>query len=238
VNDEEEDAPESPRLDLAGITTQWSRINDPAHFAVRYAAAVSNYLRVLLRDPHDADEATQDFLLKVSRDGFPRANPERGRFRDYLIAAVRNAAISLLRRRKRQPQSMEGLEDLVGAETRHAADQAYVSFWQKCILDRAWRELLAHERRSPGNLFHTVLRASVENPDEDSPTLAARVSSATGHALKPEALRKQLSRARKMFAQTLAEEVASTLDEPTAESLRDELSELGLFEYVAPHLES
>lgn len=235
---EEDEQLDLPRLDLAGITTQWSRINDPSHFAIRYATAISRYLQILLRDPHDADEAAQDFLLKVSRDGFPRATPEKGRFRDYLIAAIRNAAISLLRRRKKQPQSLDGLEELVAEETRRAADQAYLSHWQKCILDRAWRELLAHERRSPGNLFHTVLRATVENPDEDSPTLAARVSKATGHSLKPEALRKQLSRARKMFARVLAEEVAATLDEPTPDSLRDELTELGLFEFVAPHLEN
>lgn len=233
----EDEELDSPRLDLAGITTQWSRINDPAHFAVRYATAISHYLQILLRDPHDTEEVTQDFLLKVSRDGFPRANPERGRFRDYLIAAVRNAAITLLRRRKREPQSLEGLEELIPAETRRAADEAYFSFWQKSILDRAWRELLAHERRSPGNLFHTVLKASVENSDVDSSTLAARVSAATGHPIKPEALRKQLSRARKMFARILAEEVASTLDAPSPENLRDELKELGFFKYVAPHLE-
>ena len=41
---------------------------------------------------HDADEVLQELLVWVTERGFAGADPARGRFRDYLRAAVRNAA--------------------------------------------------------------------------------------------------------------------------------------------------
>ena len=94
------------------------------------------------------------------------------------------------------------------------------------------QELSRHERRSPGNLGHTVLRLVVEHPDATSDELAELASKHTTQAMNAAALRKQLSRARERFAGLLVEEVARTLDDPTAEDVDAELAELGLMPYV------
>src|SRR5438094_5831593 len=70
------------RLDEIG--TEWAIIHDPARFVQRYAPAVESYLRALIKNPHDAEDAAQDFFMRVAKNGFVRARQERGRFRDYL----------------------------------------------------------------------------------------------------------------------------------------------------------
>src|SRR5439155_8578948 len=103
-------------------------------------------------------------------------------------------------------------------------------------LDRACRSLEKHQRRSPGNLFHTVLNMLVDNPLDDTKTLAVRTSALIGRPLQPAAFRKQVSRARRMLARLLVQEVAQTLDEPTPEHIKEELIELALWEYVRGYL--
>ena len=111
------------------------------------------------------------------------------------------------------------------------------SYWfpTEEALERA-RRLEAHQRESPGNLAHTVLRLSVEHPDEDSDALAARASRASGRPLLPAAFRKQLSRARRLFAGFLVAEVAQTLEEPTAERVEEELAAVGILPVVRDFL--
>src|SRR4051812_44626670 len=54
----------------------------------RYGGAVYRYLLAALRDPDAAEEVAQDFALRFVRGDFKRADPERGRFRDYLRASL------------------------------------------------------------------------------------------------------------------------------------------------------
>jgi RNA polymerase sigma-70 factor (ECF subfamily) len=104
------------------------------------------------------------------------------------------------------------------------------------MLGRVWQALDQHQRQSAGNLFFTVLRVSCDHPEEDSKALAARVSALTGKPLKPDAFRKQLSRARRQFAELLIAEVEQTLEEPTPEGVEEELIDVGLMEYVREFL--
>ena len=86
---------EPSNLDL--ISTRWSQITDPDQFVLRYASAIQAYLRALL--PADsAEDAAQDFLAAGLTRGFLRTPELRGRFREYLKTAVRNTALTRLRR--------------------------------------------------------------------------------------------------------------------------------------------
>jgi RNA polymerase sigma factor (sigma-70 family) len=219
----------APKSALDLISTRWAAVKDPVRFLMRYGRAIRKYLDALLKNTHDTDDVSQDFLLRVLEHGFAGADPDRGRFRDYLKRAVRNAALTRLRRKASTPVTPGMLEDL-------AAEEEFVRDWRRCLLDRAWRGLESHQRRSPGNLFHTVLRLAVDHPEEDSEQLAARAAERSGRPLRADAFRKQLSRARKLFAQLLIQEVAQTLEKPTPELLEEELAELGLMEYVREHL--
>lgn len=219
---------------LPAISTQWSKLTDPGEFVMRYAPAIQGYLRALIGNDHDAEEVAQEFLLKVTGQGFGRLSADRGRFRDYLIAAVRNAALSHLRRKKTEARRLAGSMDRLPRE--EEADRTYRAEWQRCILDKAWRGLHRHERASPGNLSYTALKLAVEHPDEDSSALAERAGRAGGAPIRADAFRKQLSRARRLFAELIFEEVRATLDVPDQAATEEELAEVGLMSYVKPYL--
>lgn len=221
------------RPGLEQISTRWSVLKDPVQFLMRYGPAIRNYLGAILKNPHDADEVAQDILVRVVQDGFHRASPDRGRFRDYLKTSVRNAALSHLRRRQTVQPGAETMAQLADDD---APEAAWLADWQRCILNKAWRALDGHQRCTPGNLYHTVLRLAVDYPDDDSKTLAERVATAVGRPMRPEAFRKQLSRARRLFAQLLLDEVMTTLDNPSPEEIEEELIELGLMSYLRDFL--
>jgi RNA polymerase sigma factor (sigma-70 family) len=222
---------------LDDISTEWAIVRNPARFVRRYASAIHRYVAALVTNRHDAEEVTQEFFLRVAQHGFIRTRQEGGRFRDYLKAAVRNAALNFLRRNRAPKPADSGIfEAALADKAALAADQAWAAAWRRSLLERACRSLEKHQRRSPGNLFHTVLSVLADNPLDDTKTLAARTGALTGRPLQPEAFRKQVSRARRMLARLLVQEVAQTLDEPTPEHIKEELIELALWEYVRGYL--
>jgi RNA polymerase sigma-70 factor (ECF subfamily) len=228
-----------PKSALDQISTRWAQISDPVQFVLRYAPAIQKYLEALIRDPHDAEEVAQEFLLTGLQRGFLRTDDLRGRFRDYLKTGVRNAARMHFRRQKSvrpggpDPAHLPEPDD-AGAR----AEAEWVAGWRCCVLDRAWQALEHHQNASPGNLAFTVLRLAAAHPDEDSTTLAARAGALAGRPLRADAFRKQLSRARRLFAELVTAEVARTLDEATPARVDEELSDLGLLAYVRPFLPS
>jgi len=229
----------APKSSLDQITTRWASLKDPVQFLLLYGPAIGKYLVTIIKNPHDADEVAQDILARFLQEGFARASPDRGRFRDYLKVSVRNAAMSRLRKKHAVALPEAAMQQLADPEEGlEAVERAWLAEWQRCILDKAWRGLDQHERRSPGNLFHTVLRISADHADEDSKQLAECVAKQIGRPLTPEAFRKQLSRARHHFAQLLVDEVAQTLENPTPEQVEDELIEVGLLEFVRDFLPS
>jgi RNA polymerase sigma-70 factor (ECF subfamily) len=221
----------APDAGLDQIETDWSLVYEPAHLVARYARPIQRYLCALIKNEHDAEEVAQDFLLWVSQHGLPRASQDRGRFRDYLKKIVRNVALNFLNRRQPSHSDHGLLSVPAAAEPRHP-DQEWVEQWRHCLLQRAWRRLERHQHRSPDNLFHTVLRLCARHPGEDSKTLAERASQLSGKPLRPDAFRKQVSRARLKFAEFLVQEIAETLDRPAPEDVEQELIDLGLMVYV------
>lgn len=218
-------------LPLDQISTRWTAIQDPVQFSFRYAEAIQRYITALVRHQQDAEDVTQDFLTRTIHNGFPNVHPDRGRFRDYLKRAVRNAAMTHLR--KKQPQPLDGLPEPADSDPVEAtADAEWIDQWRKCLLDKVWRTLDQHERTHTDNHARTVLQAWWEHPEEDSSQLAERVSQQIGRPLRAEAFRKQLSRARELFRETLIEEVVQTLDQTNRDDWEEELAELGLLQML------
>src|SRR4051812_25746276 len=126
-------SPEPAReLRLEQITTVWSALGDPARFVMRYAPAIRSYFLAIIPHRHDAEEAIQDFLLRAVTVGFIGARSDRGRFRDYLKAAARNAALAHLRREsaRRRNERASGLERSM-ARTRPTLDQHWLRDWRQ-----------------------------------------------------------------------------------------------------------
>jgi RNA polymerase sigma-70 factor (ECF subfamily) len=230
-----DDIPGEPKIVLGDISTSWRRLHDPLRFVMTYGPAVRAYLFAILRDDHETDEALQDLLLQVTDRGLGEASPDRGRFRDYLRAVVRNAARKRLRRNAVRPTDDGELDRLQGADG--GAERTWRDEWRGCLLEKAWRALERHQRAAGGgNLFYTVLRLTADHPDADSRLLAARAAELSAQPLTPEAFRKQLSRARRRFAELIVAEVRQTLDGATSEEVRDELADLDLLVYLRDYL--
>lgn len=236
------DAPSEKQPALWQITTQWSQVNNPVHFVIRYSEAVRRYLSGWLPDRHAVDDVLQELLLQATEHGFQNADPAVGRFRDYLLVVVRNAARKSLRRTGRtcQPLTEVLVDQLEAPDTEPSAalDEAWLREWRSCLLDRAMRALHALEIDTPGNRYHTVLRLATEKPDADQRVLAAELSQRLGRPISHDAFRQMLGRARRQFALFLVREVAATLNAPNAAEVEEELAALELLARIERFLPS
>ena len=227
----------SPRAGIGQISTRWALIRDPVQFVMRYAPAIRGYLGVFLKNPHDVEDVCQAFLLRVIERGVVEENLLHGRFRDYLIATVRNTALAHLRRRPLAPQGGTPLSEVPSPESvTFPDDEAWLSGWRRVVLTAAWEALESHERAHPGNVSYTALRTLADYPDENSEQLAARVGALCGRTILPDAFRKQVSRARRLFAESIVTETARTLEDPTPLRIEEELIDIGVMKYVGPFL--
>jgi hypothetical protein len=224
----------APQNCLDQISTRWPIISDPMQFTLCYAPAIRRYLEELIPNLHDAEDVLQDFLLRGLVRGFVRTEPVHGRFRHYLKVAVRNAALDHLRRRRLPAQGGYDLTEVPAEES--APDRIWLSEWQQCVLARAWEALYKHQRRTPGNFFHTALRLTGEYPEETSDALATRAATVLGRSISPASFRQQVSRGRRLFAELILQEVRQTLEQPTPAHIEEELTETGLLSYVRDYL--
>src|SRR4051812_42524475 len=66
----------------------------------RYQTAIYRYLLGALRDPEAADEVFQEFALRFVSGAFGRADPDRGRFRNYVKVSLAHLIASHRSRRR------------------------------------------------------------------------------------------------------------------------------------------
>jgi len=224
----------TPKSMLEQISTCWPMIHNPVQFVMRYARAIHKYGAAIVRDPHEAEEVTQDFLVKVLDQGFCPENVSRGRFRDYLKAAVRYVAIDHLRKRRPAQLSEADLGNL--AQESPEIEQEWQHQWRDCLLERVWQSLEVFQSHQQGNTYYIVLRQFTAQPMDSSATHAERLSQSLGKPIRPDAFRQLLHRARRQFAKLLIDEVRKTLQAPTAEAVELELIDLELMSYVRDFL--
>jgi RNA polymerase sigma-70 factor (ECF subfamily) len=204
----------------------------------RYSAAVYRYLVAAVRDSDIADELFQEFALRFVRGDFKRADRERGRFRDFLKTALYHLIVDHQRKQQRRHLSLtpDAPEPTAKRDSDSEVDQDFMAIWRAELLDRAW-EGLAEIERQTGQPLHTVLRWRTDHPEMRSPQMAEQLAARVGKAVTAEWVRKRLFVARERFTDLLLEEVARSLESPTAEMLEQELLDLGLFEYCRAGLD-
>ena len=203
----------------------------------RYGKVVHRYLLGALRDCDAADELSQEFALRFVRGGSKGADPERGRFRDFLKGVLFHLIGDYYRRRKRDPQPLPDQHDpAAAAEEVTFSDSQFLESWRNELLNRAWKALADHEART-GQPFHSVLRMRAEKVDLRSTELAKRLSTTLNKAVTPDWVRQNLHRAREKFAELLVDEVVQTIVQPTLHDLEQELIELELYQYCRPALD-
>ena len=223
-------AADQPPLDE--ISTRWTQVKDPAQFVLRYSAAIRAYLLALLKDEHDADDVSQDFVLHFLQRGLTAADPDRGRFRDYLKVAVRRAAWAHERKSARRPHAERPLRDAIDPAADSEADHQWQEEWRKCLVQRAARGIERYVQKHPGCGYDVALAIAREHPELDSSARARRAAELLGKSVSPAALRQMLRRARSLLRELLVAEVSKTLREPTPAAIEEELADLGLLALV------
>ena len=234
---------------LSQISTMWTVLRqahatDPSvsgeaqlELLKRYAVPIYRYLLGSVRDPDLADELYQEFALRFVRGDFHRANPQRGRFRDFLKTVLANLIVDHHRKRKRVAASLSSdvpereVEDAPGAED----DARFLSLWRGELLAKSW-ERLAILEQTQGQWLYTVLKYRSDHPDLRSQDIAQQLEQQIGRPLTPEWVRKRLHLAREKFSDFLLDEVAHSLRSPSVDDLENELLELDLLEHCRPAL--
>jgi RNA polymerase sigma-70 factor (ECF subfamily) len=229
---------------LSQIHTRWSLLFD-AHqgqadraqraqeaLIRRYSGAIYRYLLGAVRDPNVADDLAQEFALRLVRGDFKRADPERGRFRDFVKTSLYHLIVDHQRRKVPRPLPPE----VGGREDADEADRQFTARWREGLLNRAWEGLAALEAET-GQPFYTVLRHRSENPDESAQQMAERLAGRLGKALTDVAMRKTIQRARERFSNLLLDEVARSLQSEDPERVEQELRDLDLLCYCRSALD-
>ncbi len=235
---------------LSSIKTQWTGLFH-AHghsgdvkaaaqqqLLLRYYVAVYRYLLGIVRDQAAAEELTQDFAVRFLRGDFHRADPGRGRFRDFLKTALRHLAQDYWRKRNKEPSPLptDSSAALGAASEVDAIDQPFLEKWREELLARTWEALEEVQTRT-GQPYHTALRRKTEQPQVRSAQLAQQLRADLGKLYSETGVRQLLFRARNLFADLLVEEVGRSLQTTEPASLEEELIVLDLLPYCQTALE-
>lgn len=202
----------------------------------RYQGAVYSYLLGAVGDEDGAHDLFQEFAVRFLRGGFRRANPGRGRFRDFVKKALINLVNDHRRREaKRHHQTLGDIEIESVAPDSHLP---FLESWRRELFARAWDALAALEQPGKQPLY-TVLRLRAENPRLSSNALAERVTVRLQleRSLTAVTTRKLLQRAREKLGDLLLAEVAHSLGGGKLDDVEDELIELGLIGYCRRSIE-
>jgi RNA polymerase sigma-70 factor (ECF subfamily) len=190
----------------------------------RYHGVVFRYLLGAVRDAEMAQELAQEFAMRFLRGDFHRADPERGRFRDYLRTALSHLVDEHWRSVRLRPESLSANVAAPSEETDTGQD--FLESWRQELLDRTWRTL-----QIDNPTYYAVLRFRVENPDLPSSRIAEELTASLGKPMTHDSTRKSLQRAREAFADLLLDEITQSLGSSSDDVLEDESRELDLLKY-------
>ncbi len=169
----------------------------------------------------DAQDLTQSFFAQfVESGGFASANRDRGRFRTYLLSAMKHFLANEWHRARRLKRGggRALLEwDALDPEARYALEPRDSGDPDACF-DREWASRLTEvalarlraesESEGKGALF-TALRGGLTGEEPPRAETAARLGMTEG------AVKVAVHRLRKRYRELLRAEVAETVDDPS-----------------------
>lgn len=208
------------------------------HLALLYYGAAYRYLLGCLRHQEAAQDLATEFAIRLLQGDYIRhANPEKGRFRDYLKRCLQNMATDHWRRQKQ----VQPLPDDSGAyspqdEPRFASDEVFLKSLREELVSCTWKALAAYERDNEAP-YETVLRIKTQQPTLRSAMIAEQLTRETGKAFNEQSIRKILQRARDKFADLLLDHVQNSLQVRELDALEEQLIELELLEFCRPALD-
>ena len=149
---------------IDAISTRWSllRLAHAGHpdtakarqmLVLRYASAVRKYVGAIVKKRDEADELSQDVVLRLMRGDFAGADPTRGRFRDFLKIVVRNMIHNHWSKSSRR-QTEVLVSDPASADTQR--EEEWLGAWQRTVLDHALATCRDEDQRT-GSSAYTLL---------------------------------------------------------------------------------
>lgn len=232
---------------LSRISTMWTMVfaahgkdggaaGPREQLLLRYCGAVYRYLVKIMGDQASADEVAQEFALSFLQGKFQHANPDKGRFRDYVKAGLFNLVRQHFNKRKATGQlDSQAAEPAVAPEPLQS-DQQFLDGWRDELLARAWDGLATVQKES-GTPFHAVLQHKVQHPDEPSAQAAQTLSAQLSKPFSAAGVRQILHRAREKFAEVLLDEIACSVETRDKERVEQEVLDLGLLPYCKDALD-
>jgi RNA polymerase sigma-70 factor (ECF subfamily) len=211
-------------------TTRWTQVSRAkadspegrhalAELCNAYYEPVATFLRYDLRDADAARELAHDFFARMLAGGvIARVGQERGRFRSYLLGAVKHF-LSHRREAQRRLKRGGGVENISLNETEACSvpdasvlspDAAFDRQWALTVVARVL-EALRQECATEGRVDFFELAKPWLTGDTahgDQAVLAA------SSGLNANALKVAVHRLKRRFRQLLKAEVAGTLDDP------------------------
>ena len=184
-----------------------------------------------MTNPDLAEELCQEFALRFLRGDFRHARPERGRFRNYIKAALRNLVHDYHRRQPPPAEQLPSESQLPPAAI--PSDDDFSEIWSSELMLRAWAALQA-DSLAHGNHYCDALRLKAEDPARRAEVVAALLTERCGTAYSGTTVRQMLRRGREKFAALLREAVRESLPADESDNVDQELADLGLLAYVTP----
>jgi RNA polymerase sigma factor (sigma-70 family) len=206
---------------------------------VRYHDAVYRYLIAKLGDTEAACELFSRFAERVV-DIHPflqRADPEKGRFRDYLKAVLSRMVVDYFREQQREQKKRRDiraeLEPVQPAEDPQA-DSEFQKVWTEELMNHAWKGLEQVEK-AKGQLHYSLLLYKAQNPQVRSDAMAQHFTAKLGKPFTAANVRQLLHRGQELLSDLLVEEVVCSLreqggDAVSADRIEEELIHLQLFD--------
>lgn len=220
-----------PTLDPASFrTTRWTRVclakadsqdgrKALADLCEAYYEPVVAFLRHALHDADAAREMSHAFFTELLGGGrIEGADPTRGRFRSYLLGAVRHfhqrhreAGRRLKRGGGVETFSLDDAEapDLPDPD-QNPPDETFDRQWATTVIARSLAALQAEcQSQGRGEFFDSVGGILSGQADHGEQTILASTS-----GMSPDAFRMAVSRLRKRLRILVKAEVAGTLEDP------------------------
>lgn len=219
-------SPERPAVEFA--TTRWSLVvraagerdlDADAALALlceRYWFPLYGFARRRVGDVHEAQDATQGFFTRLmEKQALAHASPERGRFRSFLLAAMKHFLANEWDRAhagKRGGGHRTISLDLDSAESRLSREPAheltperiYERRWAMTLLERVASQLSAEFAAAGKGRNYELLRGALSGDREK----VSYADAAAELGISEEAARQAASRLRKRYRELLREDVA------------------------------
>lgn len=181
-----------------------------------YWRPVAGYVRALGCAPDEAEDVTQEFFAGfLRREGFQRAEQERGTLRSYLKTAIRHHVFHWIRDRSTQRRgggavavALDG-DDAPDLPSNDEPEMQYDEQWAVTVMERALGAMKEnYVSRGKAEMFEKLKPSLMQAGEGDAAEMAVALGMSRG------AFAVEQHRARRRLAELLRQEVAQTVMDP------------------------